>query len=74
MTAARDLVMGGLSVLLLEASRRAEGPWMPIIAIVALLYVFLGPYLPGLMAHRGSCTLSESRRRNMQQCSRQSRG
>jgi TRAP-type uncharacterized transport system fused permease subunit len=41
-------------VLLLEASRRAEGPWMPIIAIVALLYVFLGPYLPGLMAHRGS--------------------
>ena len=27
---------------------------MPIIAIVALLYVFLGPYLPGLMAHRGS--------------------
>jgi TRAP transporter 4TM/12TM fusion protein len=41
-------------VLLLEASRRAEGPWMPIIAIVALLYVFFGPYLPGLLAHRGS--------------------
>jgi TRAP transporter 4TM/12TM fusion protein len=41
-------------VLLLEASRRAEGPWMPIIAIGALLYVFMGPYLPGLMAHRGS--------------------
>ena len=41
-------------VLLLEASRRAEGPWMPIIAIVALLYVFARPYLPGLMAHRGS--------------------
>src|SRR5262245_19188420 len=28
-------------VLLLEASRRAEGPWMPVIAIVALLYVFM---------------------------------
>lgn len=41
-------------VLLLEASRRAEGPWMPIIAIIALLYVFLGPYLPGLLAHRGA--------------------
>jgi TRAP transporter 4TM/12TM fusion protein len=41
-------------VLLLEASRRAEGPWMPIIAIGALLYVFFGPYLPGLMAHRGA--------------------
>ncbi len=34
-------------MLLLEASRRAEGPWMPIIAIVVLLYVFAGPYLPG---------------------------
>ena len=41
-------------ILLLEASRRAEGPWMPIIGIVALLYVFAGPYLPGLMAHRGA--------------------
>ncbi|MGB9365689.1 MAG: TRAP transporter permease [Xanthobacteraceae bacterium] len=41
-------------VLLLEASRRAEGPWMPIIAICALAYVFLGPWLPGLMAHKGS--------------------
>jgi TRAP transporter 4TM/12TM fusion protein len=40
--------------LLLEASRRAEGPWMPIIAICALLYVFAGPYLPGLMAHKGA--------------------
>lgn len=43
----------GIAVLI-EASRRAEGPWMPIIAICALLYVFLGPYLPGLMAHKGS--------------------
>jgi TRAP transporter 4TM/12TM fusion protein len=41
-------------VLLLEASRRAEGPWMPIIAIAALAYVFAGPYLPGMMAHKGA--------------------
>jgi TRAP transporter 4TM/12TM fusion protein len=41
-------------VLLLEASRRAEGPWMPVIAIFSLLYVFAGPYLPGLMAHKGA--------------------
>jgi TRAP-type uncharacterized transport system fused permease subunit len=41
-------------VLLIEASRRAEGPWMPAIAIIALLYVFLGPHLPGLLAHKGS--------------------
>ncbi len=41
-------------VLLLEASRRVEGPWMPIIAILALAYVFAGPWLPGLLAHKGS--------------------
>jgi TRAP transporter 4TM/12TM fusion protein len=41
-------------VLLLEASRRAEGPWMPVIGILALAYVFAGPYLPGLLAHKGS--------------------
>ena len=40
-------------LLLLEASRRAEGPWMPVIAIAALLYVFAGPWLPGMMAHKG---------------------
>src|SRR5215216_323352 len=41
-------------VLLLEASRRAEGPWMPVISIVFLLYIFTGPYLPGLLAHKGA--------------------
>src|SRR4051812_6851820 len=35
-------------VLLIEASRRAEGPWMPIIAILCLAYIFAGPHLPGL--------------------------
>ena len=39
-------------VLLLEASRRAEGPWMPVISIFFLTYVFAGPILPGLLAHR----------------------
>lgn len=41
-------------VLLLEASRRAEGPWMPVISVVCLVYVFAGPHLPGLLAHKGS--------------------
>src|SRR5262245_46292646 len=41
-------------VLLIEASRRAEGPWMPVISLAMLAYVFLGPYLPGLMAHKGA--------------------
>ncbi|WP_430727115.1 TRAP transporter permease [Variibacter gotjawalensis] len=50
-----DLVISVAGViLLLEASRRAEGPWMPVISIVFLLYVFCGPYLPGLMAHKGA--------------------
>jgi TRAP-type uncharacterized transport system fused permease subunit len=35
-------------LLLIEASRRVEGPWMPVISIVALAYVFLGPWLPGM--------------------------
>lgn len=50
-----DIIVSVIGViLLLEASRRAEGPWMPVISIVFLAYVFLGPYLPGLMAHKGA--------------------
>ncbi len=41
-------------VLLIEASRRAEGPWMPVISITMLVYVFAGPYLGGLLAHKGA--------------------
>src|SRR5262245_28941348 len=41
-------------VLLIEASRRAEGPWMPAISIAMLVYVFAGPYLGGLLAHKGA--------------------
>jgi TRAP transporter 4TM/12TM fusion protein len=40
--------------LLIEASRRAEGPWMPVISLTMLGYVFLGPYLPGLLSHKGA--------------------
>jgi TRAP transporter 4TM/12TM fusion protein len=48
-----DIIISVVGViLLLEASRRAEGPWMPIISIVFLFYVFTGPYLPGLFAHK----------------------
>ncbi len=41
-------------VLLIEASRRAEGPWMPVISITMLIYVFAGPHLGGLLAHKGA--------------------
>ena len=33
-------------VLLIEASRRAEGPWMPVISLTMLAYVLLAPTCP----------------------------
>ena len=50
-----DIAMSAAGVLLLvEASRRAEGPWMPAVSILMLAYVFLGPQLPDLMSHKGA--------------------
>jgi TRAP transporter 4TM/12TM fusion protein len=50
-----DIAVSTAGVLLLiEASRRAEGPWMPVISISMLAYVFLGPHLPGLLSHKGA--------------------
>jgi TRAP transporter 4TM/12TM fusion protein len=50
-----DILVSVVGVaLLIEASRRAEGPWMPVISLSMLAYVFLGPYLPGLMSHKGA--------------------
>lgn len=40
-------------LLVLEATRRSMGPAMPIIAIIALVYAFLGPVIPGMMKHKG---------------------
>ena len=40
-------------VLILEGSRRSLGWSLPIIAFVFLLYAYAGPYMPGLLAHRG---------------------
>lgn len=41
-------------VLLLEAARRAVGPALAIIAGIMLLYIFAGPWLPGMMGHKGA--------------------
>ena len=50
----RDIVVGIiLIVLLLEASRRAIGPALPIIALVFTLYAFFGDHLPLVIAFRG---------------------
>ena len=41
-------------VLLLEATRRALGLPMVIVALVFLAYTFGGPYMPDLIAHKGA--------------------
>ncbi|WP_312144534.1 MULTISPECIES: TRAP transporter permease [Stutzerimonas stutzeri subgroup] len=49
-----DLITACLGVpLLLEATRRALGPPLAIIALVFLVYSVAGPWMPGLLAHRG---------------------
>jgi TRAP transporter 4TM/12TM fusion protein len=54
MPLARDLVVGGLLVLLLlEATRRVIGPALSIIAIAFTAYAFLGPHMPDLFAFKG---------------------
>ncbi|MDL2216748.1 TRAP transporter permease [Desulfovibrio sp. OttesenSCG-928-M14] len=41
-------------VVLLEATRRVMGLPMTIVAMIFLAYVFLGPYAPDMIAHRGA--------------------
>lgn len=49
-----DIVVAGVAVLLvLEASRRVAGKEITLLAIVFLLYAYFGPYLPGMLGHRG---------------------
>ena len=49
-----DVVLGVIFiVLLLEASRRAIGPVVPLIAIAFIAYAMAGPYLPPPWTHRG---------------------
>jgi TRAP transporter 4TM/12TM fusion protein len=49
-----DYIVGALViVLLLEIARRAVGIVMSLIALIGLLYALFGPYMPGVLAHRG---------------------
>jgi TRAP transporter 4TM/12TM fusion protein len=41
-------------VLLIEAARRAVGPALAVIASIMIGYIFCGPWLPGLLAHKGA--------------------
>jgi TRAP transporter 4TM/12TM fusion protein len=50
----RDLVVGAiLVVVLLEASRRVIGPALSIIGLAFILYAFLGPHMPRVIAFKG---------------------
>ncbi len=49
-----DLIVGALAIfLVLEATRRVVGLPITIIASVFLAYAYLGPIMPGFLAHKG---------------------
>jgi TRAP transporter 4TM/12TM fusion protein len=51
---ALDFYVGLAAILLvLEATRRAVGLPITIIAIIFMIYAIFGPYMPGFIAHRG---------------------
>ena len=50
-----DLVVAVVGlVLLLEATRRALGPPLMVVAGIFLIYTFAGPYMPEVIAHKGA--------------------
>ncbi len=51
----QDIVVACVGmVLLLEATRRALGPPLMVVAMVFLIYTFAGPHMPGILAHKGA--------------------
>ena len=49
-----DLIIGASGMLLLlEATRRALGPPLMVVALLFLGYTFGGPYMPDVIAHKG---------------------
>ncbi|HKJ92322.1 MAG TPA: TRAP transporter large permease subunit, partial [Longimicrobiales bacterium] len=49
-----DLVAGGVAVIVvLELARRATGWGLVGVALLAIAYALAGPWLPGMLAHRG---------------------
>jgi TRAP-type uncharacterized transport system fused permease subunit len=60
-------------ILLLEATRRALGPPLMVVAAVFIIYTFGGPYMPDVIAHKGA-SLVFCRARSSSGRPRQSRG
>ncbi len=49
-----DLMVGVIAIaMVIEATRRTMGIFLPLLAIATVLYGLFGPYLPGGLAHRG---------------------
>ncbi|MQA85646.1 MAG: TRAP transporter fused permease subunit [Streptosporangiales bacterium] len=49
-----DIAFGVVAVVLsLEVTRRTAGWWLTAIGLAAIGYSFYGPYMPGIIAHRG---------------------
>lgn len=49
-----DFVVGVIGTLMVfEAARRVVGWPMITVALFFMIYAFVGPYIPGIMAHRG---------------------
>lgn len=50
-----DIILGALVIaLLIECCRRCLGMSMTLVVIFFIGYVFAGPYLPGILGHRGT--------------------
>ncbi|MCA8863670.1 MULTISPECIES: TRAP transporter permease [unclassified Halomonas] len=50
----QDIVVGVIGIImLLEATRRALGPPLMVVAGLFIVYSLFGPYMPGILAHRG---------------------
>ena len=49
-----DLMVGVIAIaMVIEATRRTMGIFLPLLAIATVLYGIFGPYLPGALGHRG---------------------
>ena len=49
-----DIIIGSIVIILsIEAARRAVGYVLPILAVIFLIYAYLGPYVPGILGHYG---------------------
>lgn len=50
-----DLIVAVIGlVLLLEATRRALGPPLMVVASIFIVYAFAGPWMPDVIAHKGA--------------------